>query len=129
MPYILASAQNIDASVSTLTLVLISMGIVLAAAIAAIVPLVIAASRGHRRPESLVAVTILWACLTAASLIYMTMTQMKWASERDLRIKTGYYDPQQATSDAPPLPAGQWTALGIGYTALVGWAFARRARS
>jgi hypothetical protein len=128
MPYILASAQNIDASVSTLTLVLISMGIVLAVALAAIVPLVIA-SRGHRQPESVIAFTILWACLTAASLIYVTMTQMKWGSERDLRIKTGYYDPQQATNDGPPLPAGQWTALGIGYAALVGWAFARRARS
>lgn len=125
MLYVLTSAQNVDATVSTLTLILISAGIVLAVAIATAIPLVIAASQGHRRPESLIAFTVLWACLAAACLIYMTMTQMKWGAERDLRIKTGYYDPQ-ATSDAPPLPAGQWTALGVGYVALVVWAFAQR---
>src|SRR5438309_2222804 len=119
-----ATAQNVDASVSTLTLILISAGIVLAAVIVAGVLPVIAASRGHRRPESLLALTVLWACLTIPSLIYMTMTQMKWATERDLRIKTGYYDPQ-STSDAPPLPIGQWTALGVGYIALAAWAFAK----
>src|SRR5947209_1622010 len=101
----LATAQADDASGSRLTLVLIWLGIIVAAGIAAMVPLALAASRGHRRGEALLGVTVLWAFLAAGSLIYASMVQTKWAAERDLRVRSGYYDPRNAEDDAPRLPS------------------------
>jgi hypothetical protein len=125
MSYALASAQADDASGSRLTLVLIWLAIVAAAAIAATLPLALAASRGHRRGEALLGFTVLWAFLAAGSAIYTTMVQTKWSAERDLRINSGYYDPQDAAADAPALPVAQWTALAVAYVGLIAWA-ARR---
>src|SRR4051812_28572929 len=121
----LATAQSDDASGTRLTLVLVWLGIGAAAALAATVPLVLAASRGDRRGEALLGFTVLWAFLAAGSVIYATMVQTKWSAERDLRLRSGYYDPQDADRDTPPLPVGQWGALGAAYAALLGWA-ARR---
>ena len=127
MDHLLSIAQRDDASAPALMLTLICGGIAIITTIAAAIPAVIAAHRGRRKTESLLAACVVWACLTLASLIYTTMMQRKWAAERDLRISTGYYDPQN-TSDAPPLPIGQWGMLGVGYVALVVWGASRGPR-
>jgi hypothetical protein len=129
MSYALATAQADNGSSSRLTLVLISLAIAAAAAIAAMVPLALAASRGHRRGEALLGFTVLWAFCAAGSVIYATMVQTKWSAERDLRISSGYYDPREADADAPALPIGQWAVLGVAYVGLLAWAARRPARS
>src|SRR6185503_11408812 len=102
MLYGLASAQSDTSSSSRLTLVLISLAVVAAAGIAAMVPLVLAAARGHRRGEALLGFTILWAFLAAVSVIHATMVQTKWSADRDADINSGYYGPRDAERDAPP---------------------------
>lgn len=127
MSYALATAQADNGSGSRLTLVLIWLAIVAASGIAAMIPLALAASRGHRRGEALLGFTVLWAFLAAGSAIYATMVQNKWSAERDLRISSGYYDPRDAETDAPPLPVAQWTVLAVAYVGLLGWAARRPA--
>jgi hypothetical protein len=110
------------ASGSGLTVALVCLGLVAVVGGLALVPVVVAWARRHRRAETIVGVTILWAGIAAVSLLMTAMDQMKWSRERDLRIRSGYYDPAQVDPDAPKWPWKLWAGMGVGYAGIVGWA-------
>jgi hypothetical protein len=110
------------ASGPSLTVVLVCLGAVVLVAALALVPVAVAWARRHRRAETIVGVTILWAGIVAVSLLMSAMDQMKWSRERDLRIRSGYYDPAQPDPDAPRWPWKLWAGMGMGYGGIVGWA-------
>jgi hypothetical protein len=105
-----------------LTIALVCLGAVALVAALALVPVVVAWARRHRRAETIVGVTILWAGIAAVSLLMSAMDQMKWSRERELRIRSGYYDPRQQDPDAPRWPWKLWTGMAVGYGGIVGWA-------
>jgi hypothetical protein len=107
-----------------LSVALVCLGavVVVAALALALVPVAVAWARRHRRAEAIVGVTILWAGITALSLLMSAMDQMKWSRERDLRIRSGYYDPRQVDPDAPKWPWRFWTGMAVAHGGIVGWA-------
>jgi hypothetical protein len=117
------------ASGPSLTVALVCLGAVVLVAALALVPVVVAWARRHRRAETIVGVTILWAGIAAVSLLMSAMDQMKWSRERDLRIRSGYYDPGQVDPDAPQWPWKLWGGMGVGYAAIVAWAVAGGTRA
>jgi len=82
-------------------------------------------ARGHRHTEWITAATVFWAILSAGSLLYAGEAQMDWSKQYALRLETGYLDPQD-TSDAPRLPWGIWSGLGIAYGAMLVWSLSQK---
>lgn len=125
MGLFLARAEGPDASDSNLLLVLICAGLIVGAAVLALVPAFIARRRGHGRSETIMAAAVLWGLLSAGTLVHASIVQMQWSKEQQLRVQSGYLDPQD-TSDAPAKPWRTWTALVTVYCVLMIWAFAPR---
>jgi hypothetical protein len=82
-------------------------------------------ARRHRQVELITAAAILWALITAVSLIYAQESQMNWSKEYTMRIESGYLDPHD-TSDAPKLPWTLWTGLAIAYAAMLAWSLSQK---
>lgn len=124
----LARAESADSTLSNLTTVLACGGIGVGVLVVAIVPVMIGWSRRHRHAEALAAVAILWGLIATISLCKTTLDQMNYSRQHLADIESGYWDPND-TSDARPLPLATWTALGVGYLALLAWPFLSARRS
>ncbi|HXE54782.1 MAG TPA: hypothetical protein VN541_17310 [Tepidisphaeraceae bacterium] len=120
MTHLLANAEPSDSTISSLTLIIIGVGIVAAVFVLAFIPVAIAWSRRSRRSDTIVLGAVLWGVLAAASFTSATMAQMKWSREKTLRIQSGYYDPNDAT-DEPQLPWVSWVGLAVLYFVLLAW--------
>ncbi len=120
----LAYAQPADSGNSNLIIVLIAAGAVLVVSVLAILPIRLGWSRRHKHADAILAMTVLWALLTAGTVVATSMTQFKWSSERLLRVQSGYYDPLD-NSDAPKWPVRTSAALIIAYAALISWSLVR----
>jgi hypothetical protein len=116
----LARANAVDSTVSNLSAVLVCAGIALAVGVVTMAPVMIAWSRRHRHTRGLAALAVLWGVLAAISVSAAALDRMKYSRDHLTAIESGYYDPND-TSDAPSLPVPAWTALGIGYAALLAW--------
>ena len=128
MAIIIASADRIDLSEGNWRIVLIWAAVLLAACVLAFIPMVVArARRRHLHAETILALSLLWALVAAGSAGYAIRARINWEKEYDLRIRTGFFDPQDQ-SDAPQLPWANWGLLGLGYAAVLIWAGAGSSR-
>ena len=125
VPPMLSYADPTDNSGSGLVVVLLCLAVTVAAAGLALLPIGLARTRRHLQSEAIVGFAILWALALAGSVVIASMADMKWSKERDMRIKSGYYDPRDNT-DAPAKPWAFWGGLGVVYTGLVGWSMAQQ---
>jgi hypothetical protein len=121
----LAYAESGDPNAMNLLIILGGICIVAATAILAFALILTARARGHRHAEFIMVATVFWALITAGSLMYAGETQLNWSKEYTLRLETGYLDPQD-TGDAPRLPWGIWTGLGVAYGAMMAWALLQK---
>jgi hypothetical protein len=119
----IASSQQVDLSERNLRIVMIWAGVIIAAAVLAIVPVVLARKRRHRQFEAILAAAIVWGLLAAVGVTHAITAQIDWEKEYKLRVETGYYDPQNK-ADAPVWPWVSWGILGLGYLVIAGWAVA-----
>jgi hypothetical protein len=117
-PVLFAYAEPNDLSASGWLLILECGGVILGMAALAIVPMAVAAVRGHRQQEIVNTIAFLWGLVAAWSAVWMTMSEFNWKKEWRLRIMTGYMDPRDMTG-APQWPWTLWTALTIVYGALL----------
>ena len=121
MSCLLAYAESGDPNAMNLVIILGGIGIVAATAILAFALIFTARARGHRHAEFILVAAVFWGLITVGSLMYAGEAQLNWSKEYTLRLETGYLDPQD-TSDAPRLPWGIWTGLGVAYGAMMAWA-------
>lgn len=113
-----AYAQPTDLSDSNLSFILIALGLIILAALLAILPIALAHARYHRHARAILMFALLWAFLTAGSSILTASAQLKWSKEQLLLLKTGYLDPADTTG-APGRPWPLWIILAIVYLALL----------
>ncbi|MGD0388253.1 MAG: hypothetical protein ABSC42_04780 [Tepidisphaeraceae bacterium] len=125
MSCLLAYAESGDPNAMNLVIILGGIGIVAATAILAFALIFTARARGHRHAEFILVAAVFWGLITVGSLMYAGEAQLNWSKEYTLRLETGYLDPQD-TSDAPRLPWGIWTGLGVAYGAMMAWALCQR---
>ena len=125
MSCLLAYAESGDPNAMNLVIILGGIGIVAATAILAFALIFTARARGHRHAEFILVAAVFWGLITVGSLMYAGEAQLNWSKEYTLRLETGYLDPQD-TSDAPRLPWGIWTGLGVSYGAMMAWALCQR---
>ncbi len=114
----LAYADASDPSQSNLLLVLLGIGVILVTCVLAFVPVGMAWSRRHRRSDVVVAAAVLWGLVTVGSIVSTMAAQMQWSREHVLRMKTGYFDPDDRTG-APMRPWVLWAGLGTAYGGLL----------
>jgi hypothetical protein len=118
MAWPLAYADASDPSQSNLLLVLLGIGVIVVVCALAFAPLGIAWSRRHKRSDVVVALAVLWALVAIGSIVSTMSAEMQWSAEQVLRMKTGYFDPQDRTG-APTRPWRLWAGLGIAYGGLL----------
>ena len=121
----LAYADATDNSSTNLLLILSGAFILAATAALAAVLTFTAKARRPRQSDIITAITLLWALIAAASLLYTVQSQMNWNKEYTLRLESGYLDPKD-TADAPKLPWKLWTGLGVTYGATLAWSLSTR---
>ena len=121
----LAYAESTDPTSTNLLMILSGAFILAATAALAAVLTFTAKARRPRQSDIITAITLLWALLTAASLLYTVQSQMNWNKEYTLRLESGYLDPKD-TADAPKLPWKLWTGLGVTYGATLAWSLSTR---
>jgi hypothetical protein len=121
----LAYAESGDPSAMNLVTVLGGAFIVAAMAAMAFVLILFSRSRGHRRADLIAVAAVFWALIAAGSLMYAGVSRTNWSKEYQMRLETGYLDPSDK-DDAPRLPWGTWTGLGIAYIAMLGWSFSEK---
>ncbi|MGD0462406.1 MAG: hypothetical protein ABSB74_07945 [Tepidisphaeraceae bacterium] len=121
----LAFAESGDPNATNLPIILGGLFILAVIALLAFALIFISRARGHRQTELITVATIFWALAAAGSLLYAGESQMDWSHQYALRLETGYLDPQD-TSDAPRLPWGIWSGLGVAYGAMLLWSFSQK---
>jgi hypothetical protein len=129
MLLVLSVAENTRGSDTSLLVPLICIGSIALIAVLAFIPLLIGSLRRHANGQGLLAMTALWAIVAIGIVVNTIIEQNRWSSERQVRINSGYYDPND-NSAAPPWPVTSGGVLGVGYVALLIWAaMARRKES
>jgi hypothetical protein len=121
----LAYAESGDPNATNLPIILGGLFILAVIALLAFWLIFISRARRHRQAELITVATIFWALVAAGSLLYAGEAQMDWSKQYALRLETGYLDPQD-TSDAPRLPWGIWSGLGVGYGAMLVWSLSQK---
>jgi hypothetical protein len=121
----LAYAESGDPNAMNLIIILGSVCIVAVTSILAFALIFIARVRGHRHADLIVVAAVFWALITAGSMMYAANARLNWSKEYALRLETGYLDPQD-TGDAPRLPWGIWTGLGVVYGTTMAWALSQK---
>jgi len=116
----LAYADNSDSSGSNFTIILAGAGIFAAMFLLAAILILVSRRRGHRFAEFILVAGIFWAIISAGCLIAYTNARLNWSAEYQLRMESGYGDPQD-TSGAPASPVILWSGLGLAYGGLLGW--------
>jgi hypothetical protein len=125
MLFPLSGAENTGGSDTSLMVPLICIGVIALIAVLALVPLLIGSLRRHKSGEALLAMTALWAIVAIGVTVNTIIEQNKWSSERQVRVNSGYYDPND-NSAAPAWPLKSGGVLGVGYIALLIWAATAR---
>jgi glucan phosphoethanolaminetransferase (alkaline phosphatase superfamily) len=116
----LAYAESVDPTNSNLSTVLTCAVVVLVMGVVALVPVMMAWSRRHRRSDAIMAVAILWGLLASVIVASAVLAKMKFSHEHLLLIQSGYYDPNDVT-DVPKLPWLALSGLTVGYVLLLIW--------
>jgi hypothetical protein len=125
----LSVAENTRGSDTSLLVPLICIGSIALIAVLAFIPLLVGSLRRHKNGEALLAMTVLWAIVAIGIVVNTIIEQNRWSSERQIRVNSGYYDPND-NSQAPLWPVKSGGGLGVGYVALLIWAStARRTES
>lgn len=122
---LLASAASADSDGSQLSAILVSLLVIGIVGVMIVIPIAVARRRLLRRAEAVTVVAILWGLLSAGSVIYFWLAELRWSQEYDSLIKTGYYDPQDL-SGAPAWPWWQWILLAVTYGALIVYSRSRK---
>jgi hypothetical protein len=122
---LLAYADSTDSSAANMMIVLGGAFVVALAAGLAFVLILISRVRAHRQEGAIAVAAIFWALIAAGSLIYAGESQMNWSKEYQMRLESGYLDPAEM-NDAPHLPWGIWTGLGVAYGAMLAWTLSQK---
>jgi hypothetical protein len=125
MLHALAKANLNDTS-DTLPLLLIACAILAACALLAFIPIRIARNRRHRFADPLTAAFIVWAIVTAASIILAVNQHFEFAAEQRRMMTSGFLDIAVRTPP-PTWPWPLWLALAVLYALLL--LLASRAKS
>jgi hypothetical protein len=125
MSFLLGVAENTGGSDTSLMVPLICIGSIALIAVLALVPLLVGSLRRHSNGHALLAMAALWAIMAIGIVVNTIIEQNRWSSERQIRVNSGYYDPND-NSQAPPWPIKSGGVLGIGYAALLIWAATAR---
>jgi MFS family permease len=126
-PLAYAQAADPDASQSMLILLLYCLGIIVATTLFAFVPIFVAGRRRHQHIHAMIAAMCLWGLILAGSAIYLTSAGMQWSKEKNLRLETGYGNPDDE-SGAPSVPVVIWIGLGLAYGLLIFWGASGKSR-
>jgi hypothetical protein len=121
----LAYAESGDPNATNLPIVLGGLLILAVIALSAFALIFISRARSHRHAELITTATVFWALIAAGSLLYAGERQMDWSKQYTFGLESGYLDPQD-TSDAPRLPWGIWSGLGIAYGAMLVWSLSQK---
>jgi hypothetical protein len=116
----LCYADRGESGEANLQFALLCVGAIVLVSALAIAPVILARRRRHRRGETVMGFTILWALVLVGSLLVTATARTKWTREQTLRIQSGYYDPQDQT-DAPRYPWGLWAGLALAYAGVLAW--------
>jgi hypothetical protein len=119
--YLLAYADTTDNSSSNIYLLFGGALIIGAIALAAFVPIALAGRRRHGSHGTIMTLMVFWGTVLAFDAIDVLMEQLRWASEKGLRLQSGYYSGTQARADAPALPWLLWAILAGAYGAILVW--------
>lgn len=125
MVNLLAYADRGDAGATDLALLVGGVVIVVVIVILAGVLVGMARHRGERRREIIRKLAVIWAILSAGSLIYFGVVRTRWSQEYTTDIESGYFDPRDTTGK-PAAPWVIWGGLAIVYIALAGWTLSGR---
>jgi Kef-type K+ transport system membrane component KefB len=118
MGSLLAYADNTDATQGNFVSILIcAAGVVAVAGMAAVV-IALAKRRGNRNAEVIFTGMIFWAIVSLGSIVYATITQMKWASDHLKDLESGYGNPADV---GPGWPIVLWGVLGAVWVLVMGW--------
>ena len=116
MSFPLAYAQSAGDS-NSLTVIVMAFAIVLGACVLAFIPIFTALSRRNHQSHSIAVMSIFWGVAVAVITIWYMLQRLDWSKELTIRMRSGYYDPNDL-SDAPAFPwillviaAGAWVAL------------------
>lgn len=115
---VLARAEEPDYSANQWIVIFVAVGVIVAIAALVAVPILVARRRRLRRVEAIQAFALLWGAIAAVSCITTAVAEFHWRQEYQLRIKTGYYDPQDL-SGAPTRPVPLWVLLGTVYVVVL----------
>jgi len=116
--FILAWAQKPDTSQPYLYAFLVGCGALAVAVILVGVPLVIARRRQHPYWETCLAAAFFWCACTTAAVYWTYLQQTQWSREYQLRLDTGYLDPN-ALAPRPSLHPLIFLALALGYLGVI----------
>ena len=100
--------------------------LVAAAAVLAFFPIRCARVRRHRRADIVLVITLLWALLASGSLVVTALAQQSWSQEQNLRLSSGYADPDAVAAAAPAYPVPLWIILACAYPALLAYACSQK---
>ena len=100
---LVAYAERADSGNPDLWLALVCVVFVGIACTLAFVPFAMVRLRNPARKGNVLLAAILWALISAGSGIYLAQSRISWRREYDLRVQSGYYDPQDLT-DFPAIP-------------------------
>jgi hypothetical protein len=118
----LSYAEGPDPTDSSLTLVVISLGIIAMVGLLAAVPATLAKRKSHRHREGIVTALLLWAVLSAGAAIYAANARIGYSKEYNKRVMSGYFDPRD-TGDEPKPQWVLWTTLATAYCGIAIWIF------
>jgi hypothetical protein len=122
---VIASAESSDPNATSLPIVLAGLFILATIAFLAFAVILISRARRHRQAELITVAIVFWAIIAAGSLLWAGERQLDWSKQYNLRLETGYLDPQD-TSDAPQLPWALWTGLGVAYGGMLIWSLRQK---
>jgi hypothetical protein len=100
---------NLEDTTGNLPVVMIGCGAFLVCAILAFIPVRIARNRSHRYAEALTAAAVLWAFVTAGSIVFVAYKEFEFAAEQNWMMASGFLD--IAVRSARPV--WPWPAWGI----------------
>ena len=117
----LAYADARDTSLSTMRLLLWAFIWISLVAVMATVPIVVSRQRAHRHAGLLLAAVLFWALVAAGSACATLAARNQWASDDDVLLKSGFYDPREHRHDPPATPWALWGGLAGVYAGTVWW--------
>jgi hypothetical protein len=118
MPVWLLNGEKDDLTGSTWIIILIGAVILAVTAVLVVIPMAVANRRRNPSREAVMAAAVLWGLATAWSALSIATAQFKWGHERELLVRSGYYDPA-TQGDGPGKPWIWWGILAGAYPGLL----------